>query len=77
MGLIESNFSPTQVKPKPLPPYQCTAPGQTAPENRQTDQMTGLNAAVAYRLIQGDGTGCRRDIAVFLQGQIKSLKRNF
>ena len=51
-----------------LPPYQCAAPGQTASKNRQADQITGFNAAIAHGLIQGNGTGCRRDVAVFVEG---------
>ncbi len=61
---LDAPRSATRLKPdtrnlKPSSPSdQRAAPGEPAAENRQTDQILCLKAAITCGFIQGDGTGC-------------------
>ena len=43
------------LQTKILPPDQGAAPGQSASEDRETDQIVFLNAPIPDRLVQGNG----------------------
>ena len=75
-GVIPLTTRRFEAEPRyELPFYEGTAPGQSSAEHGQADEVPFLYAAVSYRFIKGNGTGCGGYVSVFVQGDVKPFHR--